>query len=151
MADYNRILLLGEPIRKEYAAGGDVTPGHLVRLNSSGQIVAHSGAGANAQRLFAIENDLAGDGIDTAYESGDRAQCVVCPRGTEIYALLADGENVSVGDFLESAGDGTLRKHEADSAGVVEFPEAVVAVALEALDISASGNAEAGRIRVEIV
>jgi len=145
------IVLKGEPIRKEYAAGGTITPGHLIALNSSGVVVVHSSAAGNAQRMFALENMLQGETITDTYTSADQVQCAVCPRGVEIYAILADSQTIAIGDFLESAGDGTLRKHEADSAGVVEAAEPIVAVALEAVDTATDSTATTGRIKVEIV
>jgi len=49
------------------------------------------------------------------------------------YMILYDGENVVIGDYLESNGDGTLIKL---GSGVALF------VALEALDLSGSSGAE---------
>jgi hypothetical protein len=46
----NTILLKGRGIRMEGPAGGSITPGHLVTVNSSGQIVVHNNAGGAALR-----------------------------------------------------------------------------------------------------
>lgn len=139
-------------IRKEALADGAITPGHLLERTSAGKFKVHSSAGQNATRLFAIEDDLQGKEIGDAYATGARVSAHVFRTGDEVYALLADGQNVAIGDFLESAGDGTLRKHSASSASVVEYPEAVVAMALEAVDMSGSAGVDpSGRIVVEIV
>ena len=95
---------------EEYEAGGTITPGMLLKLNSSGKVVAHDSAGGNVNVvMFALENALEGKGIGDNYSSGDQVQVWIPYRGDEVYAILKDGENVSVGDPLESAGDGSLQ------------------------------------------
>ena len=137
---------------EEIAAGGTITPGMLIAEGSAGTVTVHSSAGANALPMFALEDELQGNGVDDDYSSGDRVQCWYPYRGDQVYALLKDGETIVVGDLLESAGDGYLQKHTADSAGAVEYPLAVVAQATEALDLSGSSGAETTqRIIVRIV
>lgn len=134
---------------EEIVAGGTITPGMLLELNSSDAVVAHNSAGENQLPMFALEDELQGKEITDNYASADKVQVWIPGRGDQVYALLADGQNVSIGDFLESAGDGTLQAHAADSAAVPT--QAIVGVALEALDLSASANTAAGRIVVRII
>lgn len=138
---------------EEYTATAvAIKPGYLLEVTSAGLVQAHSSAGANvAPPIFALEDELQGDSIATDIAASAKVQCWIPYRGDQAYAYLKDGENVSIGDLLESAGDGTLKKHTADSAGVVEYPNAIVATALEAVDLSASSNTAAGRIIVRIV
>jgi len=143
------ILLKGEPNRKEREAGGAISPGDLVSLNSSDNVVVHPTSGGNAVRWFAVENDIAGDDLDHAYASGEKVQVHSARPGDEMYIYLASGENVAIGDFLESNGDGTLKKFVADSAAPEEG-QSIVAMALAALNLSASGSADT-RVKVEIV
>src|SRR3990167_1803540 len=131
MATNKTILLKGDPLRKEREAGGAITPGDLIKVGSDGKVVVHATAGGNAQRALAIENDLAGEEIGDAYASGERVQYLVCRRGDEVMALLKASENVVVGDFLESAGDGTLQKHVVESSGAI-YVEQIVGMVLEA-------------------
>jgi len=137
-------------IIEEYEAGGTITPGMLVALNSSGKVIAHNSAGEFAEKIFALENELEGEGIDDDYSSGDQVQCWVAGRGDQVYAILADGENVSIGDILESDGAGALQKASTETAGSATYPGSVVAVALEAVSTSGSPTAVA-RIKVRIV
>ncbi|KKL21986.1 hypothetical protein LCGC14_2439980, partial [marine sediment metagenome] len=98
------------------------------------------------RKAFALENDLIGDGIDDAYAAGDTVKYIVCPAGTEIYAFLDGGENVSKGDALIPSGDGSLLAfiESTHEAGII------VAYALEAVNISAqSAGGTQARIRVE--
>lgn len=161
MANTIELKKYGDNVIKEITGSGTIYPGMLLeRTYSSGsKVKAHSNAGQNAQPLFAIEDALQGNDIDDAYSSGALVRCEYFRSGDEVNAILADGESVTVGDFLESNGAGYLRKHSADSAGVVEYPECIVAVALEVKDLSGSSGEESSgtplgynkRIKVEII
>lgn len=106
----NTIDLNGYAINKELLAAGTITPGHLLVRDGSGTIVVHATAGGRAEPLFARENDLLGADITVDYASGDRVQMLMFPPGGEVNALLAaNAPAIIVGNFLESAGDGTLR------------------------------------------
>lgn len=86
-------------------------PGMLVKTNSSGNFVVHDVRGGRATRQFLVEDSLQGTTYTDAYANGQNGvRSYVCPAGTELQALLHFGENVSVGDFLISYGDGTLCK-----------------------------------------
>ena len=159
----NRIILdtHDQPFRMEGTASEAITPGHLLEFVASGgdtgQLKKHATAGGNvADVLFAVEQDFFGKGIADAYADADLVQYARCGKGNRILAwIVANGAAVVVGDKLESAGDGTLRKHtaqevdEAGSATVTVNAESIVAVALEAKDNSAV--ATAARLRVAIV
>jgi len=145
----NTIWIKGDGVVKEAAAGGAITPGHLVNYNTAGALVVHAGAEANAYPMFALEKDFVGKGITTAYANGERVQALIPQRGGEIYALLpAAALAVVVGDELVSNGDGTLKKVTAAAVAVANLRR-VVARALEAVDNS--GGGAPARIRVEVV
>jgi hypothetical protein len=152
---YRQVLLKGSPVRKEAAAAGAITPGHLIQIGSAGTAVVHATAGGDARRIFALERDLEGYGIDDDYASGDEVFYADCRPGDEVAALVAaSAEAIEIGDPLESAADGTLRKHTATS--IVEsgsatksiYTQQIVAFAGEAVDNS-SGASEA-RIKAVI-
>jgi len=130
---------------EEIEAGGAITPGMLIELASTGKVVAHNSAAVTALPMFAKEDEYQGKGINDAYASGDKVPVWIPGRGDQVYAILADGQNVAKGDFLESNGEGFLQKHVADtmsSAGGTVYPQAVVGVATEAVDLSDSSAAE---------
>ena len=105
------IILKGRPMRREATAGGAITPGHLIKYNSSGQFVVHNVAAGLPATIFAAENEVFGGDISDAYASGDRVLAWHCSPGDEIYALVpANAPAIVIGDLLESNGDGTLRK-----------------------------------------
>ncbi len=139
-------------IFNEYDAAGVITPGNVLELTSAGKVQRHSNEGENAPKYIAIEDNLQGKGIDENYAVDDKVQVWTPQPGDEGYLLLEDGENVSIGDLLESSGSGTVQKWVADSAGIVAQPLQVIAQALEAVDLSQSANEDAdGRIKVRFV
>lgn len=149
----NTIVLRGTPFLKEAQAGAAVTPGDLVYF-SSGNLIRHANSGQNAAPYFAVENDLIGSGIADNYASGYTMRYVVGRPGDEVYGLLASGQSVSQGDFLESAGNGSVQAYTNQS-GQNVYAAAIVAAAAEDKDNS-SGDADgphngATRIRLEVV
>jgi len=156
---HKTIVLKGDPLQKEKVAAGTITPGDLIERTSAGKVQRHSTKGGDAfPIMFAIEDSLQGNEIGDNYSTGDQVQ-FVCPRpGDEIYAYLAQGENVSIGDPLESDGDGKLRKHttktvaasSAQELSETIYSQPVVGIALEALDLSTSADSDT-RIKIEIV
>ncbi len=146
----NTIVLKGKGIRKEALAGGAINPGHLIERTSTGTVIVHAGAGLNAQSMFAVENEVIGEGIDDAYASADNVLYEVLPPGAEVNALVAASATAIVAsDYVESDGDGTVRLLTTDTATDDTQREACVGVALESVDNS-GGGAEV-RIKIELV
>lgn len=141
-------------IIEEYVATAvAIMPGALLELTSAGLVQAHATAGGNCLPMFALEDELQGNGIDTTYAASARVQVWVPVRGEIVYARLADGQNVAVGDFLESAGAGSLQKYTADPGeSNPNLGSQIVGVAVEALNLTGSANLTAvGRIAVRIL
>jgi hypothetical protein len=153
---------------EEFTAATAILPGDLVEQKpASATVRKHATAGGNAIPMFALEDELQGRDIDTHYAVGDQVQVWIAGRGDKVYANLADEQNIAIGDFLESDGDGKLQKHtvetwnsnDAQQANTVySFP--VVAIALEAKNLSTlpeGSDSSAGgayyhpRIKVRIV
>lgn len=146
----------------EKQANAELYPGHLLERMSTDKVRKHSTSeGTCALPMFAIEDENQGNGIDDAYAADDRVVCWIPQRGDQVYAVLADGENVAIGDYLESNGDGTLKEYDASGQDSDADPIAlnrIVAQADEALNLSDSSGAESSgtlgydkRIKVTIV
>lgn len=150
----------------EKVANATIIPGMLIELMTTNKVRAHATAEGNALPMFALEDELQGKGIDDNYSALDPVQIWIPQRGEEVYAILADGYDVDISDWLASNGNGYLREHtaETESWGVSEAGEVtvnplqIVAQALEAVDSSGSSGEEssgslgyAKRIRVRIV
>jgi len=132
---YNRIHLRGPYAQFEEAlASGTVKPGHLLELTdaSADTVKAHATAGGFSERAFALEDALQGNDVDDDYSAADRVQYVLAQPGDIVFAWIVAGEDISKGDQLISSGDGTLKE-------TTGTPSQIIAVALEDLDLSASG------------
>jgi hypothetical protein len=144
---------LGAEVIEEYTATAvAIKPGFLLELASATTVQAHSAAAGNvAPAMFAIEDQFQGKAITTDSAVSAKIQCWIPRKGDIVYAYLADGENASVGSLLESNGAGALQVFVADEPSDQQYPENIVGVALEAVDLTGSANLTAlGRIRVRI-
>ncbi len=112
MANPKTISLRGCPERREGVANAAITPGYLVEQMTTGKYRKHATAGGvHPGRLFAAEQEWTGKSIDTAYASDEQLPILNCKPGDQVYALVAaSAAAIAIGDLLESAGDGTLRK-----------------------------------------
>lgn len=136
------IMLVGKELSltKELAAGGAITPGDQLIINSSGAYIRHGTAGLQGPRIVADAVDYNGKGIDDAYASGDWVFAWVINAGVEINATVAAAAPAIVrGDFLTSAGDGTLKK--------TTTPAEYSYMALESVDNSAGGS----KVRIKAI
>lgn len=107
----NTVKLLGEGVQNEDDKAAEaITPGHLVTFNSSGDLIKHATAGGAAANTYAIEREEMGDDIDDPYAVDDTVKVGHFGPGCRLYVPVASGQNLIKGDFLESAGNGTLRK-----------------------------------------
>jgi hypothetical protein len=139
----NTILLKGRDkvTRKEYVAGTAINPGYLLALAADGDVDPHAAAAENQSSMFAFENELAGKTITDEYAIGDQVLCMVCAPGVEVLAVLAaSADAIVIGNYLESAGDGTLRIVTTAAATTEAERRAVVGMALEAVDNSGGGG-----------
>jgi len=144
----NRIVLVGNGRNVEHTASAALTPGHLLELLSTNKVRKHSSAGGNAELMFAQEDALQGKDITDAYEADTPVNAYIGQPGDEIYAILKAGENVAIGDLLISGGDGTLIENGSEASGVTV--KKIIAVALEAKNLSASG-ATAANLAVRLL
>jgi len=130
--------------QREFTAHAALSPGHLLEMNSDGEVLKHATAAGECVRMFAKENELEGETVDDAYAAGDAVQVVFPRAGDVVHARLANGQTVVKGDYLSSNGDGTLKLHTGS-----EKASGIVGIALDAVDMSSSSGADPdGFIRV---
>jgi hypothetical protein len=143
MASEKRVLLQGGGERVGLPAKEIFTPGHLIEivLDTILKYQKHSTAGGSAMKLFALENYAGGDSDDN-YAAGDQAQGLYAVPGSLINALIANGEDIAVADWLESNGDGALREVDADASFGAWVHSSVIGQAEEAIDTSDSSGAD---------
>jgi len=125
-------------IFEEYVANAAITPGMLIEVMSTEKVKKHATGGGNVLVMVAKEDELQGNGIDTNYAAGDVVSCWIPQRGDIGNLLLRDEETIVIGDFLESDGEGRVRKHVADMGdshtGTVQ--NAIIGIAVDAKDLS---------------
>jgi len=167
---YNTIKIkkYSDVIEEIKATAAVINPGMLLELTSAGYVQAHVTAGGNVLPMFALEDELQGNGIDTAYAVSVPIQVWIPNRGDQVYGILADGETVSIGDFLESNGNGYLAVHTPDIAvggsskesvtDINIYAHQIVGVALEAFSRKLTSSEESDallahnrRIKVRII
>jgi len=152
--------------QEEYVAVAAITPGMLLEITSAGKVQAHSLAGRTHIGMFAVEDELQGKTIQDAYAALDQVNCWIPVTGDVVYARLADGQNVIIGDLLESNGNGELRKvvrtneswESADSQQAKsQYDHHIIGIALEAQDLSllegseSSADTNSQWIKVQII
>lgn len=138
-----RVVLKGHSgaMYKEADALSAITPGHLIMLDAATQKAKVQTATALVEARVAIENHWTGGDLNTPYAANDRVLFQVLGEGAEFNALVAPAAPaIAFGDYLESAGDGTVRKTVTQANAF--------AIARLAVDNSAGGSAV--RIRAEI-
>lgn len=152
------ILLVGKDysIMKEAPAAAAITPGHLVQFDANSKWKVHAVAKGQAIRAFAAEADLIGNGIDDAYAANDIVYAWIVPAGAEVNALVApSAAAIVVGDLVESAGDGTVRKLTPASqlgTGTYDYTAEgnAIGVAIQAVDNSSNAVSSA-RIQIRVI
>ena len=145
-----KVLLKGEPNRIEREAAGTIDPGDLLVLGSGNTVIVHATVGGHVGgRMFAVENDIAGDDFDHDYLSGEVVQIHMARPGDVMNCHLADGQVAVIGNLLISSGAGDLDTIAADSITTLEG--AIIGIALTAVDMSDSAGADpSDRIQVLI-
>lgn len=92
------------------ASGSAIKPGMLVRKTTATAGNVHASSGGNGAALLAYEDALQGKGTDDVYAVGGVVRCEYVLPGAKRNVLLKANENVAIGDFLISGGDGTFIK-----------------------------------------
>jgi len=137
----NRIHAKGTYIYEEYkAASALIYPGFLLMLDSNGEVVPHDTQGGQAEAMFALEDALQGENRDHIYADDSLVACILPNKGSVIYAMIKDGEDIAIGDKLMSNGDGTLVEAASVGSGDAN-DEVVIAYAMEAKDLTNSAVA----------
>ena len=139
----NRIHSKG-PFRHEEAVAGEagIYPGMLLKLNTSGQVVKHTTEGGRLgdEVLIAEEDALQGNTVDTVYTSGAIVSYLIAPKGSVINMLIEDGQDLSIGERVMSAGNGKLKSVDDIESG--DTLAHVVGVAEEARDLTGSNSSD---------
>lgn len=103
------IKTFGELIVNEGTTSSTIYPGALVTV-VNGVVANHAVADGYTEHKLAMNQAEIGELVTDAYVSGDLVR-VNTARAGDVYAVrLKANENVAIGDYLVSAGDGTVKK-----------------------------------------
>lgn len=107
----NTIFLGGDRTQiGDLAASEVITPGMFVeRHNNAGVIRFRKATAKLAGALVATDQSMLNKGVDDTYAVGDLMEVSALHKGATAWALIASGQDISAGEQLEHAGDGTLR------------------------------------------
>lgn len=128
----HRILLKGylAEVQDEAKAAAALSPGHIIKKNSSDQVLKHASAGAAGQVWVALEDRLIGRTKDDAYATAETVFYHIPQTGDWLYCRVAAAATaIALNDPLTSDGAGCLKKATGG--------DIIVAYAREALDNSA--------------
>ena len=141
----NRIHAMGGYNQFEAVAGeAGIYPGMLIELRSDGMVYRHATENGRNERMFATEDPLLGRTVADVYAIGTIVTYIIPNLGSQFQGLFEDGQDVNIGDWCVSRGNGLLKKQTDDSSDLDVFAVGVVQVAL---DLSGSAVAN-GRTRV---
>lgn len=87
-------------------------PGYLMEMATgadAGKYKPHATAGGNTPRVFLIEDDFKGETIDDEVAIGEIGRLWHAEPGDIVNCVLTTSQTITVGEFLESAGNGTFR------------------------------------------
>jgi len=135
---YRTITITSNQPPKEGVASGTIYPGMVLeRTSTANQVKAHAGQQTKVRgNLVAIEDELQGNGIATAYSTTNRILFRSFLPGDEVYLKIKAGQNISIGDKLVSGGNGYLEKERNDSSAVDDVE--TFAIALEACNATSA-------------
>lgn len=125
-------------VNEEIVAAGTITPGMLLELTSAGTVQAHSVASGNAIPMFACEDELVGKTIIDNYSALDQVPVWIPGRGDIAYGILAQGENVTIGTYLVSKGNGHLKAVADPSSFGDDESAKIIGQAIEAVNATAA-------------
>ncbi|MCK5018787.1 MAG: hypothetical protein KAS32_17120 [Candidatus Peribacteraceae bacterium] len=95
----------------ERPATEEITPGQLLEDVAAG-VKRHTKTSGPFEPIFALANwQYYGKDIDDVYASGDVVMIRSFRAGDLVYAWYKGGASIAYGDYMVSAGDGTLEEY----------------------------------------
>lgn len=135
----NRIHSKG-PFRHEEtkAAEAGIYPGMLLRLDANGEVEIHDVEGGELgdETLVAEEDALQGNTVDTVYADDAIVSYMIPNKGSVVNLLVEDGQDLSIGEKVMSAGNGCVKAIDTLESG--ETLAHVIGIAEEAIDLTGS-------------
>jgi len=145
----NRIHSKGPYTHDEKLAGeAGIYPGMLVALQTDDTVDMHDAQGGRAEAMFAEEDALQGNTVNTVYAVDEMVMLILPGLGGEVRARFQDGVDLDIGDRVVSAGDGTLIGLGTLDSEAIDIH--VIGVMMEALDLTGSEASTERLARIRI-
>lgn len=106
-------------VENRWPAGIAITPGHLIKSYNVAGVMSwkpNDSATDLAAPIVALSQPEWNRGVDVQYAIGDVVSAWYMERGDCAWMFIASGQNITIGDALQSAGDGTLKAATATTA-----------------------------------
>lgn len=137
----NRIHSKGDYRQEEAVAGAaGIYPGMLIKMDSAGDVVVHDDEGGYAERAFAVEDALQGKTVDDVYSNDAIVTYILPVPGAVVNAMIEDGQDISKGEQLISAGNGKLKSASDIESG--EVLDQIIGIAEDACDLTGSNTSD---------
>lgn len=117
---------LGGPIvhidDETYKASEAITPGEWCEFHDVGgeiKVRPHPTDSEQVPKLIALERlaqQSGDDAWDKAYASGDVVRLAFAQTGSKFWCLIKSGQDISKAEYMQSAGDGSLKTASATTA-----------------------------------
>ena len=135
------------PIQKEWLADAALMPGQLIEYASATSIqVLGEGSNPAQMEIMRVVVESGSISVDATYPAGDLVPFIEPRAGDEVYAYATHtaGGTIPFGATLVSDATGFLM----DTGGTAIGDKAVLAIALEALELDENG---VGQLKVEVL
>lgn len=132
----------------ERAAASAIIPGNVLELLAGNTVQKVATASGKWAFMVALEDELQGKGINDNYATADRVQVWIVGRGDVANLLLEDEETIVIGDFIEIATGGRVRKFTSGVAIGIAMEAKNLAVFPEGSESSALGAYYNPRLKV---
>lgn len=105
-------------IENSIPASEAITPGHLVEQHDSSGIKWRKNASATEYPTVAValEFGMMNRGVDDDYAEGESPLVAFLRSGDIWWGLIASGQDITYSEYLQPAGDGTLKSATATTA-----------------------------------
>ena len=138
MSSANRIHAAGPFRHTEHKANSAlIYPGMLIEIDANNEVAPHNISGGKGLALIAAEDALQGKNADTIYTDDTIVTCYQFPQGSEFYGLVADEQDLAIGDPVMSNGAG-LFIAVGDASGA--DADAIIAYMMETGDLTGSNT-----------
>lgn len=102
-----------------FRASAAITPGWIIELHDNTNVLAWRPHGTDSEQVstaVALDRPENNDTIDDDYSIADTVKAAWLSPGAVFFGVIPSGQDIQVGEFLQSNGDGKLKTASATTA-----------------------------------